>query len=210
MSAGAERLGCEHLSVDYMPLARRDAQRAPRSDRSQAFLSIRKDGHRRNPRAGHDGRPRRLSPGDPDGARQPRAPSNKLLSEQSSRAGSSWRQRPMSTDARLQERPISKTILQRSRRTPELPPLSISYVPARSGRCTALSPYTPDSDRAQHSGSCLNERLSNVRMLLRTGSKADRATPRSTNLPLHLSYSRHVSAIILSPPESYLMAGAFV
>jgi hypothetical protein len=46
---------------------------------------------------------------------------------------------PMSADARLQERPIGKTILPRSRRTAELPLLSISHVPTRSRRCSALS-----------------------------------------------------------------------
>ena len=34
---------------------------------------FRLDGHRRNPRPGHDGRPRRLHTGDLDGTRQPRA-----------------------------------------------------------------------------------------------------------------------------------------
>jgi hypothetical protein len=48
----------------------------------------------------------------------------------------------MSTNARLQERPISQTILPRLRRTQELPALSFSHVPARSRRYTALSLHT--------------------------------------------------------------------
>ena len=62
----------------------------------------------------------------------------------------------MSTDARLQERPISQTILPRLRRTQELPALSFSHVPARSCRYTALSLHAPDSHRARYAGSCLS------------------------------------------------------
>jgi pimeloyl-ACP methyl ester carboxylesterase len=65
----------------------------------------------------------------------------------------------MSTDAWLQERPISKTILPRLRRTPELPPLPIPHVPTRSRRYTALSAHAPNSRRARYSGSHLNGRL---------------------------------------------------
>ena len=45
----------------------------------QALFSISEGGHRRDPRPGHGGRPRRLSPSDADGARQPRAASDKLV-----------------------------------------------------------------------------------------------------------------------------------
>ena len=83
--------------------------------------------------------------------------------------------RAESADARLQERPISNTILSRPRRTPELPSLSISHVPTRSRRDTALSLHAPDSHRARYSGSCLNGRLRSPRIFLRAGSKADRA-----------------------------------
>jgi hypothetical protein len=71
---------------------------------------------------------RRWASGDPDELGS-RMPSDKLLSQQSPRARSSWHQGPMSADARLQECPISNTILPRPRRTPELPSLSISHVP---------------------------------------------------------------------------------
>jgi putative transposase len=50
---------------------------------AKRFLSISKGGHRCDPRPGHDGRPRRLSLGDPDGARQPRVAPDQLLSKQS-------------------------------------------------------------------------------------------------------------------------------
>jgi hypothetical protein len=43
--------------------------------------------------------------------------------------------------------------------TPELPPLSISYVSARPGRHTALSLYAPDSHCARYSGGRLNGTL---------------------------------------------------
>jgi hypothetical protein len=104
-----------------------------------------------------------------------RATSDKLLSQRSPRAGSSWRQGLMSTYARLQELPISKTILPRQRRTPELPPLSLSHVPARFRRCSVLSLYAPVSHRARYSRNCLNGRLRAPTMLLRAGSKANRA-----------------------------------
>jgi hypothetical protein len=87
---------------------------------------------------------RRWASGDPDELGS-RMPSDKLLSQQSPRARSSWHQGPMSADARLQERPISNTILPRPRRTPEPPLLSISHVPTRSRRYTALSLHAPDS-----------------------------------------------------------------
>jgi hypothetical protein len=87
---------------------------------------------------------RRWASGDPDELGS-RMPSEKLLSQQSPRARSSWHQGPMSADARLQERPISNTILPRPRRTPEPPLLSISHVPTRSRRYTALSLHAPDS-----------------------------------------------------------------
>jgi transposase-like protein len=51
-------------------------------------------------------------------SRQPRAASDKRLSQQSPRAGSSWHQGPMPADARLQERHVSNTILPWPRRTP--------------------------------------------------------------------------------------------
>jgi hypothetical protein len=87
---------------------------------------------------------RRWASGDPDELGS-RMPSDKLLSQQSPRARSSWHQGPMSADARLQERPISNTILPRPQRTPEPPLLSISHVPTRSRRYTALSLHAPDS-----------------------------------------------------------------
>ena len=78
------------------------------------------------------------------------------LPQQSPRAGSSRHQGPMSTDARLQERPISQTILPRLRRTQELPALSFSHVPTRSRRYAALSLHAPDSHRSRYAGSCLS------------------------------------------------------
>src|SRR6516162_11135948 len=93
----------------------------------------------------------------------------------------------MSTDARLQERPIRETILPRSRRAPELPSLPIAHVPTRSRRHTPLSPYAPDSHRARYSGSCLNGRLRSPRVLFKAGSKADRTLIISSNL-MHLVF----------------------
>src|SRR5208283_3924094 len=73
--------------------------------------SIGKGGHRCDSGPGHDGRPRRLSAGDPDGTRRARAASNQPLPEQPPRAGSPRHQGTTSTDARLQKRPISQAIL---------------------------------------------------------------------------------------------------
>ena len=104
----------------------------------------------------------------------------KRLSQQWPRAGSSWHQGPMS---RLQERPISKTVLPRSRRTQELPPLSISLVPTCSRRYAALSLHASDSHRARHSGhsgSRLKGKLCRRRIAHPAGSKADRASPTAT------------------------------
>jgi hypothetical protein len=101
---------------------------------ARMFLSISKGGQRCDvPDRGHEGLPRRLSVSDPDRARQPRVASDEQP-RRSPRAGSSWRQGTMSTDARLREHPIGKTKLPRSRRTPELPQLSISHAPTRSRR----------------------------------------------------------------------------
>jgi hypothetical protein len=65
----------------------------------------------------------------------------------------------MSTDARLQERPIGKTVLPLLRRIPESPAFSISHVPACSRRYAARSKHAWDCHRAGYSGSCLNVRL---------------------------------------------------
>ncbi len=83
--------------------------------------------------------------------------------------------RPGKTPSGKEVRRHLRPILPRSRRTPQLLPLSISHVPTRSRRYTARSLHAPDSHRAWYSGSCLNRRLGSPRMLLRAGSKADRA-----------------------------------
>ena len=83
--------------VQEVPLSRdrsrwrprgRHAQRAPQPGRGQALPSIGKGGHRCDSGPGHDGRPRRLSAGDPDGTRRARAASDQLPPEQPPRAGS--------------------------------------------------------------------------------------------------------------------------
>ena len=68
-----------------------------------------------------------------------------------------------------------QTILPRPRRTPKLPTLATPHAPPRPGGDATLSPHAPNSHRARYSGSCLNGRLGATRMLLRAGSKADRA-----------------------------------
>jgi hypothetical protein len=116
---------------------------------------------------------RRWASGDPDELGS-RMPSDKLLSQQSPRARSSWHQGPMSADARLQERPISNTILPRPRRTPDL-------LCSRSHMCQHVPAVTRrfhymrrTAHRARYSGSCLNGRLCRPRMSFRAGSKADK------------------------------------
>lgn len=53
---------------------------------------------------------------------------------------------PLSTDAWLQEHPVSQAILPRPRRTPKLPALPVPHAPTRSGGDAALSPHAPNGD----------------------------------------------------------------
>jgi hypothetical protein len=68
-------------------------------------------------------------------------------------------------------RPVSKTILLRSRRTPELPALSTSYVPTCSRRYAAPSVHASDSHRPRYPGSCLSGKLCSRESLLEQARK---------------------------------------
>jgi hypothetical protein len=103
-------------------------------------------------------RPRRLSPGDPDGARQPRVASDKQLPQQPPRAGSPRHPRPMSTHARLQERHISQALLPKPRRASKLSPLSFLNASTHTRFHATVSPHALNSHRARRLGSGLNER----------------------------------------------------
>src|SRR5271166_4917256 len=78
----------------------------------------------------------------------------------------------MSTDARLQERPISQTILPQPRRTPELSALPIPHVPARSSRYAALPPYASNRNGSRYPGSRLTDRLRTLRTQLNAQARA--------------------------------------
>ncbi len=90
---GYPMLAMEELTGQWATLASASALSLPQLQSSiaagdlpscgQAFLSISKGRHRCDPRPGHDGWPRCPSAGRPDGARQPRPASDKLLSQQS-------------------------------------------------------------------------------------------------------------------------------
>src|SRR5271166_614863 len=87
----------------------------------------------------------------------------------------------MSTDARLQERPISQTILPQPRRTPELSALPIPHVPARSSRYAALPPYASNRNGSRYPGSRLTDRLRTLRTQLN-------AQARALTEPLHEAF----------------------
>src|SRR5271166_2876269 len=78
----------------------------------------------------------------------------------------------MSTDARLQERPISQTILPQPRRTAELSALPIPHVPARSSHYAALPPYASNRNGSRYPGSRLTDRLRTLRTQLNAQARA--------------------------------------
>ena len=81
----------------------------------------------------------------------------------------------MSTDARLQEHRISKTILPRSRRTPKFPALPIPHAPTRTCDDATLSSHAPNGDRTRHPGGRLNGKSDRGRSRSCIGAKADKA-----------------------------------
>jgi len=82
---------------------RREAERDPRHGGGESVLSISQSSNRRHSRACHDGWTRQLSARDPHRTGQRSETPDQPVFEQSDRAGSSWDQRAIRTDARLQE-----------------------------------------------------------------------------------------------------------
>jgi DDE superfamily endonuclease len=72
------------------------------SEHREGVLRAGQDGHRGDARPGHHGWARQLSAGDPNHAGRRCAASQQPVSQQPTGPGSSWRQRPLRSDARVQ------------------------------------------------------------------------------------------------------------